>query len=276
MTGDLAGTLTEVRPGRSLSVAVAPDRADSDLVIFLCHGAGGSKHQWRHIWAGLIGDGHRVIAWDAMGHGESPQPRRRAAYRGEAFLADYRNLLERHGAARNLLIGHSYGTRLTLALLEQLAREGQLAHIAAAALLGPPPVGVKLGGGSIAWLPAFVLEWMRPSLSRGFRERAWHPATDAALIDAEEAATRRNSLFMMKALMTQAIAVDPAGLATLDLPVLVLAGEADRLTPPAGAEDLARRLKRADYHLITGSGHQIMLEQPAETLRLLRALIATL
>jgi pimeloyl-ACP methyl ester carboxylesterase len=265
----VAGELIEIRPGRTLSIAIAEGAPDSDVTIFFCHGAGGNKNQWRHQWQALAGTGPRLVAWDCMGHGKSPQPRRKSAYAGSELVADYRAVVERYGSAHNILIAHSYGTRLTLAML---AASGE-GRVDGAVLFGPPPPEANFRRGPIAWLPAFVLEWMRPQLSRGFRERAWHPATDPALIRAEEAETKGNSLFMMKSLLTQAVTLDPSSWQGLTLPITVVAGDGDRLTPPDGAERLARMLPSGTYRLIEGSGHQIMLEQPDQALALISGVL---
>ncbi len=266
------GSLREIRPGRVVSLAT--NASASDLTLFLCHGAGGNKNQWRHLWQALDAAGHRLVAWDAYGHGESPQPRRRSAYAGSDFVADYRAVFDAHATRRNILVGHSYGTRLSLALLDGLAAEGKLGLVSGALLLGPPPPEVALIGGPMRYLPAFMLEWLRPRLSEGFRKLAWHPDCDPALVAYEEQQTLRNTLFMMQAMMVQAVQLDPARLAGLDLSVTILAGDADGLTPAAGARLLAEALPRAAFHLVERCGHQIMLEQPAETLRHLQALIA--
>jgi pimeloyl-ACP methyl ester carboxylesterase len=52
-------------------------------------------------------------------------------------------------------------------------------------------------------------------------------------------------------------------LRTLALPVLVLAGEEDVLTPPAAMAGLANALPNATFARIPGAGHLANLEQPA-------------
>ena len=255
----VTGELIEIRPGRRISLAMAEG---SGATVFLCHGGGGNKDQWRNQWTALVRAGVRVVAWDNVGHGSSPQPAVREVYRGEEFVADLAALVDRFGRDRIVLAGHSYGTRQILALLADYARTGELGRISAAVLYAPPPPGGSLGVGPIAWLPPLILEWLRPTLSRRFRDLAWHPETDPALIDYEESLTRRNSLYMTQALLTQAVQVADEDLARLDLPVTILAGAGDQLTPPAFAEGLAGKLPRATYEIVERSGHQIMLEQP--------------
>ena len=255
----VTGELVEIRPGRRISLAVAEG---SGATVFLCHGGGGNKDQWRNQWKALTAAGVRVVAWDNVGHGSSPQPAVRALYRGEEFVADLAELVARYGQGKIVLAGHSYGTRQILSLLALYARTRELGRISSAVLYAPPPAGGSLGVGPIAWLPPLILEWLRPTLSRRFRDLAWHPDTDPALIDYEESLTRRNSLYMTQALLTQAVQVSDEDLARLDLPIAILAGAQDQLTPPAFAERLAASLPQATLEIVERSGHQIMLEQP--------------
>jgi pimeloyl-ACP methyl ester carboxylesterase len=265
------GRPVEIRPGRTVSLAT--HEGDGETCVFLCHGAGGSKNQWRNQWRLLTGLGFRVVAWDFAGHGESERPRLAEAYDGQALVADYLALIGRHGAERNILVGHSYGARLTLCVLLALQAEGRLDLVERAILLGAPPPIPTLGLGPIAEWPLWRLNLLRPLINRGFLKLAWHPRADPALVRFEDQAARRNSLFMMKALLTRSAPLDAEALAGLDLPVLILAGAQDGVTPPAGGQAIADRLPDARLELIADCGHQIMLEQPARTNVLIRAFI---
>lgn len=45
-------------------------------------------------------------------------------------------------------------------------------------------------------------------------------------------------------------------------PALILTGELDRMTPVADAQELANKLPNAQFEIISGSGHMVILEQP--------------
>ena len=269
----VSGQPVEVRPGRSLNLVVHEGGDRADTAVFLCHGAGGNKNQWRNQWRLLTGLGYRVIAWDFAGHGETRSPRTASVYAGTELVEDYLAMIDRYGAVRNILIGHSYGSRLTLCVLLALHGQGRLSLIDRAMLLGAPPPIRTLGLGPIATWPLPLLVLMRPMLSRGFNRLAWHASADPALVRYEDQLTRRNTLFMMKALMTQSAPLEASGLADLDLPILLVAGDGDGLTPAAGAEALARFLPQVRLEVVEDCGHQIMLERPAETNALLRGFI---
>ena len=172
-----------------------------------------------------------------------------------------RCLLDREASATNLLVGHSYGCLISLAAL--LLPGVGVDH---AVLLAPPAPDVLPRPPCLAYLPVPVLEWMRPRLSAGFRAAAWGPDAAPVLVDEETALSDRNSLYVFKAMWRQWLQLEPAALDGLTTPLQILAGEADRLTPHAGAQRLADMLGQAPLQLLPRCGHQIPLEQPAAVL----------
>ena len=80
-----------------------------------------------------------------------------------------------------------------------------------------------------------------------------------------------NSLYVFKAMRRQWLRLDMTALLGVTMPVQVLVGEADRLTPPDGARKLAALLPQANFASLTGCGHQILLEQPGAVVRAILA-----
>lgn len=58
-------------------------------------------------------------------------------------------------------------------------------------------------------------------------------------------------------------------LPALRCPLLVLCGEADRLTPPEVSEEIAAAVPRARLEIVAGAGHMLTMEQPARVNALL-------
>ncbi len=58
-------------------------------------------------------------------------------------------------------------------------------------------------------------------------------------------------------------------LATIGNPALIIVGELDATTPPAGVAQLAAGITGAQYRTLPGCGHCAMLEKPAELVALL-------
>ena len=53
-----------------------------------------------------------------------------------------------------------------------------------------------------------------------------------------------------------------AALGRLSLPVILLCGQQDKITPPELTEEMMRLIPSAQYHLIEDAGHMLPLEQP--------------
>lgn len=266
------GELLEIRPGRRLSVAHRPGTRHADTVVFFGHGGGGNKDQWRELWRHLGEQGYSLVAWDLLGHGDSEKPRQAAAYAWDELVADQLQIIQRYAGRRNVLVAHSFGTGLALSAVLEQPRRLPGVTVAGALLLGTA-LQRPLGRGGLLGLPAWLLEILRPLLSRGFRQKAWHPAVDPALLAYEERLTRRNRLYVFKALLQSAQWPDASALAGLTLPTRVLAGDSDGLTPASGGEALARHLPQGSFQLLEQCGHQLMLERPGEVLAAFQALL---
>lgn len=251
--------LVEIRPGRRIALQVFPGGRHADTTVFLCHGAGGNKYQWREQWYALAEAGYRIVAWDLPGHGRSPKPRPGRTYAGAELRADMVELLSRYRSGRNFLLAHSYGVTLSLAALRETA------PLDGALLLGAPAPWAGLGGSPLFALPAFVLEWLRPGLARGFRELAWHSEADPALVAFEQGWAERNPMRVFRALVRGALRLDKAKLADLSGPFVLLSGEEDRIAPPAAASELAAALPGARLRILRRCAHQVMLECPEKT-----------
>jgi pimeloyl-ACP methyl ester carboxylesterase len=259
-----------LRGERCLRVLIGEPSSDpSGTTLFLVHGAGGRAEQWRLVWPGLLAAGHRIVALDALGHGGSPAPRHWHGYAGGEWVADLRALVAQQGSARNLLVGHSYGSLIALGALL-----GAALPVERAVLLAPPAPDAMPRAPWFAYLPVTLLERMRPKLSAGFRAAAWGPDAPTALVNDETRVSDSNSLYVFKALWRQWLQIDAAALRTLEAPVHLIAGELDRLTPPDGARRLAALLPRAELEVLAGCGHQVPLERPQAVLERLLAACA--
>ena len=271
------GTDIEIRPGRVLNLTSHEAHSGSPhagSVVFLAHGGGGNKNQWRYQWTYLVEAGYNVVAWDFLGHGASPRPPANTplAYQGEQTLLDYLAIFDRYKRAHNVLAGHSLGTRSTLGVLQRLAAQQRLAEVNAVLLLGTQLAAPSLGG--LLNLPAWLFSLLKPVLAKRFRRLAWHPDSNPVLIDYESRISDRNSTAVMQAVIRGAWQVDPAQLDALRLPIAIVSGDRDGLTPAAGARALAEKLPQASFIELKDCGHQIMLEKPDQVNQALHDLLA--
>ncbi|MGY4535522.1 pimeloyl-ACP methyl ester carboxylesterase [Pseudomonas sp. TE3786] len=254
------GQRLEVRPGRFLNVTQRAAAAHA-TTLFFAHGGGGNQDQWRYLWQDPRLAEYNLVAWDLLGHGTSETPGDANAYAWDELVADQLAIYQRFAGAQNVLVAHSFGTALTLSALVKLQSQQGLDGVAGVLLLGTQLQSPK-GRSPLLKLPAWLLELLRPLLAKGFRDAAWHPQTDRGLVAYEEKLTERNKLHVFKALLGQTRWIPEEELAHITVPVHILAGEGDRLTPPEGARALQQKIPEAQLTVLERTAHQLMLERP--------------
>jgi pimeloyl-ACP methyl ester carboxylesterase len=219
--------------------------------IVLCHGLTASRRYVVHGSRVLERDGHRVITYDARGHGESDPAPADQSYGYPELIGDLGRVVEAEVADdRFLLAGHSMGAHTAVGYA--LAHPERLSGLV---LIGPTYMG-ELAPESLAYwdglaaaletggIDGFV-EYLRRESGTG---EAWRDAV--MRISAERMGLHRDPAGLARALR-ETPASRPFGsleeLAGLDVPTLVVASgdEADPGHPYAVAEAYAAALPRA-------------------------------
>lgn len=240
---------------------VAYREAGAGPALALLHGIGNQSGSWtRQLTA--LGARFRTIAWDAPGYGGSdrlPAESPTAADYAGALAA----LLDSLGIARLVVVGSSFGALVAGAfaasrpertagllllnpaggygLADAPEREEKLAtRLARLARLGPEGMAMEPSPG--------MLSAGAPDEARAIA--AWSTARIRPDGYAQAARTLANGRL-----------VEDAG--RYSGPVLVVAGSADSITPPASCERIARAFPRATYRLLDGPGHLSYLDAPA-------------
>jgi non-heme chloroperoxidase len=116
-----------------------PARADGRPPVVLVHGWKGSHRLWDPLAVELVERGHRVVAFDLRGMGESHKPGRGEPYDFDVLAADLGAVLAAHELEDATLVGWSMGCSVSLRYLELVAGAG--AGDAGASPLLPEPVG---------------------------------------------------------------------------------------------------------------------------------------
>ena len=265
MTGALPATCC-VRAGSGqfsyLDAGVGPP-------LVLLHGVGSAAASFRYQLDELSAR-YRVVAWDAPGYGASTPlaPQHPVASDYAAALDAWLGALD---IARCHLLGHSLGTliaarfaaeqpeRVVSLTLCSIARgHGRLPpserqrllaqRLDDVAELGPHGMAAKrgprlLGPDATEAMRRVVVETMARIHPDGYAQAARMLSTGDIIAD---------------------LARLPAG-----LPIQVIVGEADVITPPADCREIATACGVASMHVIPGAGHALYLEKPREFDRLL-------
>ena len=245
------------------SPRLACDVAGSGELLVLLHGIGGQRQNWADQLPAFA-EHFQVVAWDARGYGDSGD------YEGPLefgdFSADLARLLDHFGAGQAHLLGLSMG-----GLILQDFYERQPQRAASLVLCN------TLTGFAESFTPEQRDEFIRlrqepllagaeprdiaPGIAQSFAGPDISETQMARLVASMSALRKENYLKTIAATANHTRIPD---LAAFDLPVLLVFGENDPLTPVAFGESMHARLPDSRLHVIPRAGHLSNLEKPDE------------
>ena len=250
---------------------------DAGEPILLVHGLGGNAYTWRH-WVPELARSRRVVLVELKGFGAAPKPPDdRYSPMDQAELL-YRAILQED--LRGLtLVGHSLGGAVViLTSLMLLDREPErLSRLVLIAGAGMPCMPRHIGLGRI---PVLGRIWVRYLPARSMVRYALKLAVydqntiTASQVEAyAEPLTGKEARNALKKTVRQLLSLDVDAIIErypeLEVPTLLLWGEADRIVPLWVAEELERRLPDARLEVIEECGHIPPEEKPQESLEIL-------
>ena len=233
-----------------------------DRAVVLLHGYSASVQWWNRVAAAL--PGQRVVAVDLVGHGGSEAPREAESYSIERQAEAVRTALDALGVRRAVLVGHSMGGFVALALA------GQDPEHVERVVISDTPAEMNL-----AEMPALAGLACTPIIGQAIdRLRSVDVITDSSLQTgfadgfAVPPLAHRSLEQLTHSGLCHARDQDgePAAvdrIAQLEQPVLVVWGERDVLTPTAANVERYRQAGLTPV-VIPGSGHSPMVEAPGE------------
>jgi pimeloyl-ACP methyl ester carboxylesterase len=222
-------------------IAIHYDVDGAGPAMLLSHGFASSSHMFAGNVPALAPD-HTVITWDLRGHGGSDYPDDPHAYSAALAVDDMVALLDMVAAERAVLVGHSLGGFLSLAL--------HLAHpdrVAALVLVGTGP-GYRRAEGREQWnvmAERFAESFTARGLDgmRGSEELAVGAHRDASgLVHAARGILPQHDDEVL------------ASLPTIKVPTLVVVGSNDSGFL-ASSEYMAAKIPDATLVVVAGAGH---------------------
>jgi non-heme chloroperoxidase len=233
--------------------------------VVLIHGYPLSGRAWDKQVPALLEAGHRVITYDRRGFGQSSQPA--AGYDYDTFAADLNHLLEHLDLRDAVLAGHSMGTG---EVTRYLARYGS-ARVAKAVLLSPIPPFLLQAGDNPDGVPQSLFDGFAqaarsdgPAWMKGFLDNFYNTDTLLGTLVSDQAVAASWNL-AVTASATAAVACIATwttdfrdDLPKLDVPVLVIHGDADQVLPlDKTAARLPALIKDIRLTVIQGGPHAI-------------------
>jgi len=248
--------------------------AQGGPALLLLHGFSASLHTWEP-WVQRLGDDYRVISVDLPGHGLTRAP---AGYKAsiEAFRDAVHAFTLEHGLDHFAIAGSSMGGNV--------AWEYALAHPEQVdALILVDASGWEDTRAEVAEEPAVFKLLRNPVLGpllrdldnrRLLRQGLESSFADASLVDdrmieryaeLSRAPGHRDILLQMSLGFRERNYATAERLSALQMPVLVLSGDADRLVPPEHARQFNAAIPGSQLVMFEATGHIPHEERPDES-----------
>jgi 3-oxoadipate enol-lactonase len=240
--------------------------------LVLLHGFPLDSRIWREQIAALS-DRFRVIAPDLRGFGQSKSAE---PFTMESLADDVHALLAEIGALPCVLGGLSMGGYVALAYAKKYPTDLRGLALIDSKAEADTAEG-KAGRDKMIELARSqgakaVAEQMMPKMLAPDAERS-RPQVKREL---EQIMSAQSPLTIEHALAAMRDRADMAShLPSIAVPALVIVGEHDTLTPPAGAEKMSAAIPKSTYVVIRGAGHMSPMEQPQQVTDALRRFAAS-
>lgn len=248
---------TEFIPGLP---RIAVDHAGSGPLVIFLHGIGGNRTNWHDQLPEFARHFH-AVAWDARGYGESDD------YDGPLdfgdFAIDLARVIGHFRATRAHLVGLSMGgvialdfaarypDRLaTLTLCDSMPGFGHLTERQRREFIRLRQEPLLAGKEPRDIAPAVAKTLLSKSPRPGCFDR----------LVASMAALHKESY--IKTITGSVNYARPLELERITVPVLIVVGDEDALTPPETSREMARLIPGARTTVIEGAGHLSNIEQP--------------
>jgi non-heme chloroperoxidase len=233
--------------------------------VVLIHGYPLSGRGWDKQVPALLEAGYRVITYDRRGFGQSSQPV--TGYDYDTFAADLATLLDYLDLHDAVLVGHSMGTG---EVTRYLGTRGS-ARVAKGVLVAPIPPFLLQTGDNVEGVPQSLFDGFvqaaqadAPAWMKGFLDNFYNFDTLRGTLVSDQAFQASWNL-AVTASATAAVACIPtwatdfrADLPEIDVPILVIQGDADQVLPlDKTGKRLPALIKDVQLVVIEGGPHAI-------------------
>lgn len=242
-------------------IDVSIDGREREPAVVLIHGFPMTRAIWdAHVER--LAKRSRVLRPDLRGAGTSSVPE--GPYLMERLAADVAAILDSLGIERAALVGHSMGGYVALAFARMYTERVTRLALVSSRLRADTP---QEAAARHALADRVERDASVEPVIEAYLPRLLAPETIAQRADIVARATaiaRLNTpLGLAATLRGLAVRVSSEDIAEdLDIPVLVVAGGADRVVPLDEARSAAAKFRRAELVVCPRSGHLAMLEEP--------------
>jgi pimeloyl-ACP methyl ester carboxylesterase len=244
----------------------APWVKEPETIIFH-HGAGAISGIWAE-WMPALADKYRLVRFDMRGMGLSAAAARKDAWTFETYAEDVVAVADAVGAKTFHFVGESYGGTVGLMLGLRHRRRVRTLTISNAAHVG------SAIGNIAEWEKVLRQEggaiWSKGMMRSRFYDGVLSPEK-WAWYEAQQASHPIESIIAARQTLVDANLTDR--LPSLDVPVLLLHGDASPFVSVALMADMKSRLPRAELQIFAHAKHGLPFSHAKECAAVLRAFL---
>jgi non-heme chloroperoxidase len=230
--------------------------AEAPEVVVLLHGWPDSRFSFSRVTPALAAAGHRTLAVDQRGFGDSSRPS--TGYRIEDLADDAAAFLDALDLPAVTLVGHSMGT-FVARRVTQLHPD----RVRRLVLIGAAATAVNEVVREVVELVADLPDPVPEGFAREFQAGTIHHPVPQPFFDRIVAESVKAPARVWRDVVTGLLVYDDESrLASIAVPTLVLGGEQDALFSPAEQAAVASAIPRARLMLYPDTGHCPNWERP--------------
>jgi len=233
---------------------------EDGLKLVLIHGAGGSRLHWPPQLRRMAGVS--VYTLDLPGHGRSAGP---GCDTIDCYVETVVAFLDAVDVDQAIIVGHSMGGAIAQTMA--LERGGRVIAL------------VLVGSGARLRVAPSILEGIETDFEGAtglVTQYAWSPDADPGLVNLGRTGLRETGPSVLQGDFLACDRFDIMDrLGRIGVPVLVIGGLADRLTPIKYSRYLVEGMPEAQLVTVEGAGHMVMLEQPHQVADAVREFVMT-
>jgi pimeloyl-ACP methyl ester carboxylesterase len=244
---------------------------------------------WKYLWDDLS-ESYRIIHWHYRGHGRTPAPRDDDRLGIRDLVGDLGAVLDDAGAQRATVFGHSMGVQVALEAYRQMPKRvealvlacgspGRLLSNVRGGSIGEPALAAAKA--ALARAPRLVTSmWKAITPSNLSFSLAKWAEVNGMLLDRADfmpylRGLARVSPWLFLSMLERAHEHDARDLLPeIRVPVLLIAGEHDGLTPRSLSEYMHAHIPDAKLLVVAGGTHTAPLERPQLVVNAVREFLA--
>lgn len=246
----------------NLSVSYSDEGAvDAPVVIFI-HGFPLNKSMW-DLQLEALKDEYRVIAYDIRGHGDSDHGKEDFSI--DLFASDLISFMDNLKIRKAVVCGLSMGGYIALNAIGNYPERFDALILSDTQCIADTP---KIRENRLTAIENIKKNGLEDYAHESIKN-LFAPVSlltkDTEITSVREMIVNTSNLSIYNTLHALAIRKDTSGiLSHIKIPVLILVGDEDKITPPEMAESMHKKISGSQMNIIEHAGHLSNMENPFE------------